>query len=126
MKRLIIAIMILSISLGFSYFSFSFIKSKTNELDAVLSQCYEYIKKDEKESAEKSINEARAFWQNNKSKFKILIDAAFCETTENCLDSLYFCFNEKEYTEAKNSINECRNNLRQIVENERISLEVIL
>ncbi len=126
MKRLVIAIIILSMSFAFSFFSFNFTKNKSAELDNILSDCYESIKAGEKENAKKNINDARLFWKNNKGKFKILIDAAFCETTENCLDSLYFCFNEEEYTEAKNSINECRNNLRQIVENERISIEMIL
>ncbi|MBQ8503612.1 MAG: DUF4363 family protein [Clostridia bacterium] len=126
MKRLLISVLLLSLTLAFCFFSYSFLQKKTAELDSVLSQCSDFIKSSDTEKAEKSIDEARSFWNENESKFRILVEGAFCETVENCLDRLSFCFTEKEYTEAKNSINECRNALRQILEVEKISIEVVL
>lgn len=126
MKRLIICVLLLSISVGLCFISNNYLRQKTNELDTYLSECSRFINEEDYVKAEERIKNSKAFWQNNKSRFKIIIEGSFCETVENSLDTLNFCFEEKEYTEAKNSINECRNTLRQILEGERLSFEVIL
>lgn len=126
MKRLVISILLLCLAFGFSVFSYSFLEKKVNELDAQLASCIEYINGQNYSKAKETIDFSAEFWQKNQGKFKMLIEGAFCETVENCLDSLRFCFAEEEYTEAKNSVNECRNALRQILENERLSIEVVL
>ena len=126
MKRLVISVLLLCFSFGFCIFTNFYLNSKTRELDSILSLCYDYIKNEDEEKAQGAIIKAKNFWQKNDGKFKILLEGTFCETVENCLDNLNFCFYEREYTEAKNSINECRNTLCQIMENERLSIEVIL
>lgn len=126
MKRLIISVLLLCLIFGFCAFSYSFIQKKVAELDAELALCIEYINEENYGDAKEKIDDSSVFWQKNQGKFKMLVEGAFCETVENCLDSIRFCFEEKEYTQAKNSVNECRNALRQILENERLSIEVVL
>ena len=72
------------------------------------------------------MEKAREFWNKNEDKFKILIDGAFCETIEDDLDAIEFCISEKEYESAGININECKNTLTQIVENEKLMIETVL
>ncbi len=126
MKRLIVSISILCLSVILCLFSYNYLENKTKQLDSYLSDCYSLIEKEKLEQAESKLRTSSAFWEENKRNFNILIDGSFCETVENNLDALSFCFAEKEYTEAKSIINECRNTLKQIMEGEKLSSETVL
>lgn len=126
MKRLIISILLLSISFGFTFFSYNYLKAKTNEFDSILSECTQLIDSENYEKAEQKIQKAESYWKSNEKIFDIMIESSFCETVENSLNDIKFCFYEEEYTEAKRSISECRNTLMKITENEKLSLETVL
>lgn len=126
MKRLIISLLLLSLSVGFCLFSYSFLEKKVSELDSELDYCTKLINEENFTQAKAAINFSTEFLNQNRSKFNILVEGDLIEAIEDHLNAARFYFEEEEYIETKSSLQECRNTLEEILESEKLSLEIIL
>ena len=126
MRRVLISVVLLILAFSFCFVSFSFLKMESRIFDAILNECLILAEEESYSQSAEKVKEASDFWNSKEGMFKFLIDLNLCRSIENCLESVTFLINEEEYTDAKSSINECRDILKQIMENESFSLDIIL
>lgn len=126
MKRVYISICLLIVSFSFCIFTFSYIQKNFSAFDGILEESISLTENQSyAESAEK-LRQAADFWTKKEKAFKFLIDLEHCENIENHLDTAALFINGREYTEAGKAIKECRDILRQVIESESISFDIIL
>ena len=126
MKRVLISFILLILAFSFCFVSFSLLNKDIMVFDKILNECIVMTEEESYAKSSEKIQQAAEFWQKKENRFKFLIDLNLCRSIENCLESVTFFISEKEYTDAKSSINECRDILKQITENESFSVDIIL
>lgn len=126
MKRVLISAILLILAFSFCFVSFSVLKNDILTFDSILKECLMLTEMNNYSQSSEKMQQAIEFWQKKENKFMFLIDLNLCRSIENCLESVAFLINEEEYTDAKSSIIECRDILKQIMENEKFSLDIIL
>ena len=126
MKRVLISAILLILAFSFCFVSFSVLKNDILTFDSILKECLMLTEMNNSSQSSEKVKQAIEFWQKKENKFMFLIDLNLCRSIENCLESVAFLINEEEYTDAKSSIIECRDILKQIMENEKFSLDIIL
>lgn len=126
MKRVLISAILLILAFSFCFVSFSVLKKDILTFDSILKECLMLTEMNNYSQSSEKMQQAIEFWQKKENKFMFLIDLNICRSIENCLESAVFLINEEEYTDAKSSIIECRDILKQIMENEKFSLDIIL
>jgi len=117
--------LLLSLSFGYCFFSYKLLKEKNNEFENLISECQSYIITENKETAEKKINEISSFWADSRKLYRILVDGSYCEKIAESLSTAKISFNIDETSVTVNSLNECKAALNHIMEKEKLTFEAI-
>lgn len=126
MKRLLISLLIFSLSVFLCFCCYAYIEQQAFMLTDHLNNTGIAIDNNDIPSADENIYKSIRFWDKIEPVYRILIDGEICNELDTEINSIQFCLTEESYSDAKLHINNCRIILRQITEAEQLSAEAIL
>ncbi len=125
MKRIIIVLLLLCISVSYCFFSYKVLKDKNNEFENLITECQSDLIDENLKQTEENLKKLLSFWDKNKKLYRILVDGSYCETISERLSIAEMSYNVNEAAEAVNSLNECKATLNHILEKEKLSFEAV-
>lgn len=126
MKRLVVAILLLCIAFFYCFFSYKILKDKNYEFDNLISECQLYISEGNNNKSDIKLREITDFWNINKKLYRILVNGDYCEIISESISFTNISYRINEYSDAVQSLDNCKSVLSHILEKEKPSLESIL
>ncbi len=126
MKRIIAAVLLLCIAFFYCIFSYNILKEKSGEFYNLISECQLYITEGNNKQSEIKLKELSAFWNKNQKLYRILVDGNYCEIISESLALTKTSYSINEYSDAVQSLVDCKSALNHILEKEKPSFEAIL
>ena len=126
MKRLILAFIILSILITYTFFSERFVNNFCSQATAVLEECALNITEEKYSHAESNASKLYDMWEENDILMSVLIGDDSVVEPQKSIVAILMSLKDENYDECLVTIRECQGYLHEITENNRTTLGNVL
>lgn len=126
MKRVLISVIIIVSIVFSSIIMYRTINNELTVLTEKLDLCMEFTENNSFSRAKTKAEEITQSWKKVSSKLKLIVSEDVCDEVNNELEAIITNIDERDIIKAKQSIKNSKIMIKEIVENEKISLSAIL